>query len=821
MVNFVFDRIGGDNNVDINLRSELNNVDKVISIFVNGDIRNIVLTDFKKEKVTFGRDKSNDIVLNSLFISKFHGYFELKDSNLIVVDNDSKNGIIVNEEKVKYKILENNDYIRIDNDSKRLSNGVVILVKFGQNLRKWNRFIFEDEERITIGNNSDCNIVLPYSCMSNEYIEIVKKDKDFLLLPNHNVCLNNKKVLTEMVLIDNDVISVDGMFLIYYKKEILYQFSEKGVRIDARSIFKTVKVKGKEKDISQNVNMTIYPGKFVAFVGGSGAGKSTFMSFLCGINKPTKGNVLINGKDLFQNYDTLKNVIGYVPQDDIVFTNLTLIDMLTYSADLRMPSNSTPVEKERRINEVLNIVDLVGKENVLIKRLSGGQRKRAGIAVELLADPSLFFLDEPTSGLDPGTERNMMKTLRKMANSGQTVILVTHNTSNIHLCDEVVFFGEGGKVCYDGPPEGAKTFFGVDDFVDIYNLISDDVDNWHTKYTKEIHIEDITIEQIEDNQNKNDENTISNTDKVVNNLFTSFDDNSEYNFMKKIKLEAKKRKENKEKKATFFKQFLTLTKRHFKTIINNKFQLLLLIFQAPIIAFALTLVMNQDLFEYYDMTKSILFSISLAAIYIGLGNSIQEICKEKVILKKEHMANLRLSSYLISKVVVLLLLSVIQAILFVATLNLLIEVPSDGVIFSWNIESTFEIALTIFASSMIGLVVSTVSSDPSVAMTYIPLLLVPQMLFSGMLFELENIIDFLSNFILCRWSLELLGTTNDMNNMISAVQDVIPDYKREAEVFFEFTSSHFYKDVFIILFMSIVLIIICYIILKRQLEVKK
>ena len=185
------------------------------------------------------------------------------------------------------------------------------------------------------------------------------------------------------------------------------------------------------------------------------------------------------------------------------------------------------------------------------------------------------------------------------------------------------------------------------------------------------------------------------------------------------------------------------------------------------------------------------------------------------------MANLRLSSYLISKVVVLLLLSVIQAILFVATLNLLIEVPSDGVIFSWNIESTFEIALTIFASSMIGLVVSTVSSDPSVAMTYIPLLLVPQMLFSGMLFELENVIDFLSNFILCRWSLELLGTTNDMNNMISAVQDVIPDYKREAEVFFEFTSSHFYKDVFIILFMSIVLIIICYIILKRQLEVKK
>ena len=107
----------------------------------------------------------------------------------------------------------------------------------------------------------------------------------------------------------------------------------------------------------------------------------------------------------------------------------------------------------------------------MIKNLSGGQRKRAGIAIELLADPKLFFLDEPTSGLDPGTERNMMKTLRKIADSGQTVILVTHNTLNIHLCDKVVFFGDGGRVCYDGSPENVKTFFGVNDFVDIYNLI--------------------------------------------------------------------------------------------------------------------------------------------------------------------------------------------------------------------------------------------------------------------------------------------------------------------------------------------------------------
>lgn len=133
-------------------------------------------------------------------------------------------------------------------------------------------------------------------------------------------------------------------------------------------------------------------------------------------------------------------MIGYVPQEDIVFDDLTLIDMLRYAANLRMPDDATYIEKENRINAVLGIVELSDKKDVMIRSLSGGQRKRASIAIELIADPKLFFLDEPTSGLDPGTERIIMKTLRKMANSGKTIILVTHNTLNLHLCDKVVFW---------------------------------------------------------------------------------------------------------------------------------------------------------------------------------------------------------------------------------------------------------------------------------------------------------------------------------------------------------------------------------------------
>lgn len=159
--------------------------------------------------------------------------------------------------------------------------------------------------------------------------------------------------------------------------------------------------------------MTIKPSEFVAFVGGSGAGKSTFMKCISGVDRPTSGKVLINGENLYDNYDELKYNIGYVPQEDIVYSNLTLHDTLQYAAKLRMPDNTTRKERNIRIKEVLEIVQLTELENSYIRQLSGGQRKRASIAVELIADPNLFFLDEPTSGLDPGTERSIMLTLRK------------------------------------------------------------------------------------------------------------------------------------------------------------------------------------------------------------------------------------------------------------------------------------------------------------------------------------------------------------------------------------------------------------------------
>ena len=531
------------------------------------------------------------------------------------------------------------------------------------------------------------------------------------------------------------------------------------MKIEAIDVVKTVKVKSKKKNISEHVDFVANPGEFIAFVGGSGAGKSTFMKCISGVTRATSGRVLLNGVDLYENYSVLKNLIGYVPQENIIFDDLTLFDMLKYAANLRMPEDATKEEKLNRINEVLVIVEMLDKKDV-----------------ELIADPHLFFLDEPTSGLDPGTERSLMKTLRKMSDSGKTIILVTHNTLNLHLCDKVVFFGYGGKLCFDGKPEDALKFFKVDDFVDIYNKINEDVDSWKEKFKKS----NIKEKEESDKKNIKPKSTI--------------------------------------KSKSFSKQFFTLVRRKFKALFNNKQQLLMLFGQAPLLAFLLTLVVTDNIFYSYEETKSIIFTMSNAAIWLGLLNSIQEICKERVILQKEHMADLRLSAYILSKLTYLIIVGIIQSVLLVVTFVLIVNVPQTGLLFNWVLETIVIVFLTTFTASSMGLVVSSIAKDSATAMTMPTLLLIPQLLFSGILFPLGGIVGKLSNLTICRWSVEALGTINDLNSLVSEIQEVIPGYVRTIESYYTFSLNHLSFDLFMMLLMSLIFSMISYFILKIQLE---
>ena len=441
-----------------------------------------------------------------------------------------------------------------------------------------------------------------------------------------------------------------------------------------------------------------------------------------------------------------------------------------------MPDNTSIKERNERITEVLDIVSLTDFENSYIRQLSGGQRKRASIAVELLADPNLFFLDEPTSGLDPGTERSIMKTLRKMSQMGKTIILVTHNTLNLHLCDKVAFFGDRGHLCFYGSPQEALDFFEVNDFVDIYTLINENLDYWYHKF------EDIREEIVPKTIPSGKSNNIEN------------------------------------KKKSFIKQLIILIQRYIKLISNDFQQLLILFAQAPIVAILLVMVTTDNLYKSYDDTKAILFSLGCASIWLGLLNSIQEICKEKVILQKEHMADLKLSAYLLSKFIVQGLLAFIQSLLLVSIFQKIAGSSEYSILINsfWDIQIIC--FLSILSSATMGLFISSFVKNANIAMTIIPLVLVPHLLFSGMLFKLEGISDFISNFILCRWTVEGLGTSANLNELTHLVQTINPMIEVEAESYFTFTVEHMHQIIGVIILMTFTLLVGSYLVLRKTVD---
>ena len=460
-----------------------------LTIFYEDNMTTINLSEYRKTFFTFGKDEDNDLVINSENIDFEQGYFEVTEYGILAVNTSKEYSMISNNNKPFNDIyLSEGGFIKIVNPSfSDMSHSILFIMSIGQTLDEWKSYPLQLGSN-TLGSGGGCDVILPPNGVAKRHTTISKignkvsiKDEGSL----NGTFVNGIKIPSsqDMSLSDLDVIVIGNSKCIFYNNKLFYQIYKRGVQLDAIDIVKRVRIRFKTKEISSHVSMHVKPSEFVAFVGGSGAGKSTFMKCISGVDTPTSGLVLLNGENLYENYESLKYNIGYVPQEDIVYSNLTLHDMLKYTAKLRMPETSTKKERAQRIKEVLEIVQLTEFENSYIRQLSGGQRKRASIATELIADPSLFFLDEPTSGLDPDTERSVMQTLQKMSKMGKTIILVTHNTLNLHLCDKVAFFGKGGHLCFYGKPQEALDFFGVDDFIDIYTLLNENMEEWYEKFT--------------------------------------------------------------------------------------------------------------------------------------------------------------------------------------------------------------------------------------------------------------------------------------------------------------------------------------------------
>ncbi len=479
------------------------------------------------------------------------------------------------------------------------------------------------------------------------------------------------------------------------------------------------------------------------------------MDALSGLRPAQGGSVFYNGLDYYRNLSSFRSQLGYVPQEDIIHRDLTVERALYYAAKLRLPADFTKEQIEQRIDEVLEDVEMKHRRSLLIKKLSGGQRKRISIALELLANPSVFFLDEPTSGLDPGLDRKMMLLLRKLADKGHTILLVTHATSNINVCDTVCFLAQGGRLAYFGPPEEAKAYFKQPDFAEIYNSL-------------EPTDEQPTIPQeAEERFRKSDA-----YQKYIAGPLTQQVQGNGLKAQTPLSGQVQEQQTTSSTRRNPFTQFVILCQRYLELLWNDKGNLAILLLQAPIIGVILFILVNTlhettifkapiSLADQGDAQR-FLFILSFAAIMFGCINASREIIKEIFIYERERTVNLRIFPYLLSKMTILGGLCLIQCVVLLGIMGLAAHFY-QGIFTSEVWETYITIALVSISGVMVGLSISALVRNNDQAMSFIPLLLLPQIIFSGSMFPLKNIpMQVFGALFSLRWGMAALGSSMNL-----------------------------------------------------------
>lgn len=764
------------------------------------------------QSISIGRDPSNDIVIDELLIDPFHLQIIRENNQLKLVHphpraNSTTNGLwyqdnhIQGTEQFEHP-LSQGDVFHIKNE---YGTRVTLTYDDGSGatqgkVQAVDTIPLDSKHReIIIGRQARSDILLDHPTISKRHARIVlDRGGRYRIIDESsvgNVYVNGRPVKS-CRLKSNDEIRIGPYRFVFTDTELKEYDERNSIRIDAYNL---EKLGNKQKILLNNISLAVEPGSFVSLVGGSGAGKSTLMDALNGLRPAHVGDVYYNGQDYYRSLAAFRTQLGYVPQEDIVHKDLTVGRALYYVAKLRLPNDLV----QERIEKVLTDVSLQPQRKLLVKQLSGGQRKRVSIALELLAEPSIFFLDEPTSGLDPGLDRQMMDLLRELADKGHTIVLVTHATNNINVCDYVCFLCQGGRMAYFGPPYEAATYFGKSDFAEIYSFL-------------EPPDEKSTIPEDAETKFKGSPEY----QKYVEGLLKPKPSPNS---------NASKRGSKMPKRGNPWKQFFLLSLRYFELLKNDIGNLAILLFQAPIIGLLLLLFIKgvgSDGFNpnnvvqcpttamvisaagYRDLptpinpvvskscqhlenflsnnprgkgyaskrggtrkalqdfiepgtgyAPTVLFIMAFSAILFGCINAAREFVKEVHIYRRERAVNLGIVPYMFSKIAVLGLLCLLQSLILVVFVNVFDPFSQSVFLFPF-LEVYITIALTSLAGLMMGLAVSALAPNNDRAMSFVPLLLIPQVIFSGAIFPLNSwLLQSLGALFPIRWAMAALGSS--------------------------------------------------------------
>ncbi|MGW8552924.1 FHA domain-containing protein [Streptomyces tubercidicus] len=541
----------------------------------------------------------------------------------------------------------------------------------------------------------------------------------------------------------NDIIGV-GHSTFRLVGDRLEEFVDTGeVSFSARHL--TVTVDG-GKQILKDVSFGVPEKSLVAVIGPSGSGKSTLLKALTGYRPANQGDVLYDNRNLYKQFAELRQRIGLVPQDDILHKELTVQKALRYAAKLRFPGDTAESEREARIDEVLRELKLDVHKDKRVTSLSGGQRKRVSVALELLTKPSLIFLDEPTSGLDPGMDRDVMQLLRGLADDGRTVLVVTHSVAELALCDKLLVMAPGGGVAYFGPPDEALNFFQYDSWADVFSAFENYRDyDWMGRWRGSPHYQMYAAD----------------IDAVA---------------PQSVNVQVPSARI--QKSQSWGSQLWTLMRRYVSVLASDRGFLGLMVILPAVLGIVSMLIPSDFGLGYGPLNRhrmnrdasTIMLILAVGMCFSGAANSVRELIKERVIYERERATGLSRSAYLMSKVIVLGVVTAIQGVIIAAIGFSTRNLPDEGLIVAKApaVEMALAIIALGFTSMMFGLIISALVKTAEKTMPLLVMFAIVQVVFTGVLFQLfdtPGVAQF-AWLMPSRWAVAAMGATADMNTLL-------------------------------------------------------
>ncbi|MFB8076772.1 FHA domain-containing protein [Streptomyces sp. NPDC056013] len=591
---------------------------------------------------------------------------------------------------------------------------------------------------IRIGRSPDNDVVVPDLVVSRHHAELrAHPDGTYWIhdLGSHNGTYLNGAPVADARVTPDDIVGVGHCAFCLIGGQLV-EFTDTGeVSLDVQSL--AVTVDHGRKTLLDEVSFPVGEKCLLGVVGPSGAGKSTLLGALTGQRPADRGTVLYDGRDLYRDYAELRQRIGLVPQDDILHLQLSVRRALGYAAELRFPEDTDPDERRARVDEVIQELGLVERAQQPIHSLSGGQRKRVSVALELLTKPSLLFLDEPTSGLDPGMDRSVMHMLRGLADDGRTVVVVTHSVLSLDVCDRLLVLAPGGRVAYYGPPADSLGFFGFDEWPEAFEAFENDRDrDWAGLYRssrfQRRYVDDATARP---------------------------------NVPVPGAAPVEREPAPPPKAQSWGSQLRTLVRRYTAALSADRTFLAIMI-ALPFVMGAMARALSEGGFNQ-ESTLNVLLILCVGGVLTGAANAVRELVKERTIYRRERAVGLSRSAYLASKVVVLGTITVVQAV--VLTLVALIGVPLNvpggkGVLMPPLVEITLAVALLSFTAMMLGLLVSALVRKEEVTMPLLVLLAIVQVVFCGALLTVRGtpVLEQLAWLVPSRWAFAAMGATVDI-----------------------------------------------------------